>query len=357
MKKKEKKKLNNKKPLVIVLIIIGLLLLASPVIIYAAYTNTNSTKLVVAKYGNIGFLFSSNRLKIGTTETSYIFVDQLEENESAQDIEGNVTISNFAQENQAYFYERVINYAFSAKLVYNNNGTYTDVTAANAASIVGTSWISYKLNNGTVVKLGYDNGSYVVSGSFNSTLPGRQFSTDNVTLTFSADQVSELMNPTGKQHLFIELTATPTPAQSYKDLREISGRVCLALTSQETLISWEGYFSDESAARDVKATDTPATSVTLALDGYNYIIDGFGSATITLRWNSNYLELNEGFILDTLGLNALPTANGAGWKQIQFTPTDITHYELQFYKSGTQSADKYDTWNELVSYVTFSYTS
>ena len=350
---------------------IASVLMVSIIVVHAAYTKTNTAKLVVARYGETGSLFSSNYLQVSTgntVTTAYIYVSPPEEGEDAADSGDKVRISNFAQGNQAVFYDRTINYTLSMKLVYNNNGTYETISVANAADIIGEQWIKATVG-GTEYIFGYDmvNSTAETPVYLNltevplsSSLAGRQSSTDVIDVVYSANQVEELITPstpTPLTKLYLEITATPFPSTSYRDLNPISARLCLALSGTVDATNWEGYFNNEAAARNVEA-DGDTVNVTNSLDGYNYVIEGVGSASITLKWNTNYLELNEGFILDTLGQETVPSADGDGWKTLTFSvnSSSISRYDTQFYRSGTKTDADYDTWNELVSYVSFEFT-
>lgn len=349
---------------------IASVLMVSIIVVHAAYTKTNTAKLVVARYGETGSLFSSNYLQVptgNTIPTAYIYVSPPDDGEDAVDSGDKVRISNFAQGNQAVFYDRAINYTLSMKLVYNNNGTYEEITSANAATIIGEQWIKATVG-GTEYLFGYDANnstdetpvySHLTEVSIDSSLPGRQSSTDIIEVVYSANQVEELITPSNPPitKLYLEVSATPTPPTSYRDLNPISARLCLALSGTVDATNWEGYFNDEAAARNVEA-DGDAVNVTNSLDGYNYVIEGVGSASITLKWNTNYLELNEGFIIDTLGQEAVPSADGNGWKTLTFSvnSSSISRYDTQFYRSGTKTDADYDTWNKLASYVSFEFT-
>ena len=320
-----------KKPVFIVMMLAGLILLLSTIGVIASYTNLSSAKMVVATYGDSGQMFSSNYLKPGTITTSFIYAKTPESASMAQNGVGIVRVSNYSQEKQTIFYDRSINYILTAQLVYDNGDGYVQVTSDNASSIVGQRWISVGKGNNSII-LGYNENtdSYIVGGSINSSLLGRQSSTDDFTVTFDKTQVVGLMDPPeGYKKLSVELTATPNPQSSYNDLQPIRGRLSIALVYSEEVVRWVGYFNDEESARNVEPSDETPTNVTRKLDGYNYVIDGYGSAEVTLEWNSNYLELNEGFIVDILGLESIPLADDEGWKTITFTPTS-PHYETQF---------------------------
>ena len=356
---------------IFVLIGMALVLSLSVFIAHAAYTKTNTAKLVVARYGETGSLFSSNYLQpqtVNNITTAYIYVSAPDEGKAAEDSGDKVRISNFAQGNQAVFYDRAINYSLSMKLVYNNNGTYETVSSANAATIIGEQWIKASVG-GTDYIFGYDaehstpeNPVYLnlTERTASSSLRGRQSSTDVIEVMYSANQVEELINPSTPvplTKLYLEVTATPTPSSAYKDINPIGARLCLALAGTVDATNWEGYFNDEPGARNVKADGT-TVNVSASLDGYNYVIEGVGSASVTIKWNTNYLELNEGFILDTLGQESVPVADENGIKTLSFTVDSRTasRYDTQFYRSGTKTDADYDTWNKLVSYVTFEFT-
>ncbi len=352
-----------KKHWIVTWIVIAVLILLASVVAHVAYTKTDSAKIVVARYGEVGNLFSSNYLQPGSISNSYIYLEPLGENDTATDSGDFVRISNFAQGNQAVFYDRAINYSLSMRLVYNNSGTYSAISEAAASSIIGTQWIKATVD-GTDYIFGYDteSNSYknLAELSLTSSLAGRQASTDVIELVYSANQVSELSASTGLTILYLEITATPTPTSTYKDLETLRARMTLALSGSVDSVVWEGYYNDESSARNVKADDETPTTITLPLEGYNYVIEGIGETDIILKWDTRYLNLNEGFILDTLN-KTVPTpvsdetADDYGWATLNFH-TDSGRYDLQFYRSGSKTDGDYDTWNKLLSYIDFSYS-
>lgn len=342
------------------IILTGIALISS-VTVYAAYTKTNKAKLVVARYGENGDLFSSNYLKSGVITNVPIHVKA-----DATTAGDNVRISNFAQGNQAVPYDRTINYTLTMRLLYNNNGSYEPVTSENASTVIGTRYITASIGSNNYT-FGYiapseegADGTYslneVTVPSAATTLEGRVPSTNSIAIGFDPSQITELTTPSGLPRLYLEMIATPPT--SYKDISTLQARLYLGLAGDDTTAYWEGYFNDEASAREAEPNAETETLVAKAYEGYNYVLEGVGEGTVTLSWNSNYLELNEGFIVDTLKVSVpLPDSNGI--KSIAFT-VDSTNkesrYDTQFYRSGSKEASDYSSWNKINSYVEFSFS-
>lgn len=315
-------------------------------VVYASYTKISSAKLVIARVGSSGKLFSSNYLQKGTMANAVVYVDA-EDNELVDF----VRISNFAQGNPGKPYARAICYNLSIKLVYQSNGNY--VTFSDTSKI-GQRFIKVRLNGGEDIVFGYDEetGTYMnYMGTYDTScsLAGASPNTDTLRIEYSYNQKALLSSPNANlPKMYLEITATPTPPENYLDIDSLAGRLDLQLTGQVQSVVWNGYIN-EDGARDETGTSVPAAT----LDDYNYVIEGTGEGTITLSWDSTYLELNNDFITQLTAIEG----NTSTTNSVTFSVNSntVSRYDTQFYRTG-QPLTKYDTWAEVNGYITCTFT-
>lgn len=315
-------------------------------VVWAEYVKTNSAKLVVAREGESGKMFSSNCLQQGQSmANTTVYVDS----EDTELIEF-VRIANYAQGNPGKPYSRSVNYSLNIGLVYLDNGQYIPFSDT---SKIGDRYITVSINGGETLYFGKHNSSYEhVSETYTTsrTLHGGSPNTDILRVEYSADQKDLLTNPDPDfPKMYLEITATPTPASSYLDLEPLKGRLDLRLTGQVQSVVWSGYINEVGAKSDITPAPTPATT----LDDYNYVIEGVGEGTITLTWNATYLELNKDFVTEISAIEGnSSTSNSLTFK---VDSSDISRYDTQFYRTG-QALNNYDTWAEVNGYITCDFT-
>ena len=245
-----------------------------------------------------------------------------------------IRIFNYPYGNPGDPYYRQITYTLSMKLVYYNSAT--EKYEALQRRLLETD-ILLQLSMTLLIYSEKDGNGYSNLGDtftpVTSTLSGATASTDSMKLTYSTNQVTALSSSTAlpaQPKLYLEITAKPTPENTYLDLETIKARIDLKLNGTVIPVTWSGYFNETAS--------TPSS-----LEGFNYVIAGVGSGNITLSWDSTYLELNQNFITE-LGLT--PPA-GSGRKTITF-PVDsntISRYDTQFYWTGAQGTGI--TWNDM----------
>lgn len=327
-------------------LIIAFLCFTTVGVVYAAYTKTSSAKLVVARVGSSGNLFSSNYLQKATSMVdTTVYIDA--EDSELVDF---VRISNFAQGNPGKAYPRAINYTLSIQLVYQSNGEYVPFSDT---SMIGERYIKVRIDGSDIV-FGYDESSssyknYTSAYTVTCSLAGASPNTDTLRIEYSQNQKALLINPDPDlPKMCLEISATPTPAQNYLDIDPLFGRLDLQLTGQVQSVVWNGYIN-EDGARDDTGSAPSAT-----LDDYNYVIEGVGVGRITLTWDSRYLELNKDFISE---LQATVDSSSTPQKSITFNvnSNNISRYDTQFYRTG-EPLTNYDTWSEVNGYITCEFT-
>ena len=328
------------------------------VVVYSAFTNANRDKNVVASYGSLNSRFSSNYLEGDTAIEKPIYVTN--NDGKYGDV---IFISNYSQTNPAFHYDTVINYKLEMKLGYLNGSNFVAINEETSSDVfnLGERYIIARVsgNNGytKTVRFGYNTGNsityedtiYKNEGDYLLSLPGTSSISDAIELKFSANQKESLFaeTPTYDKKLYLEITATPDPPSEYTELSALSAWICLSKSTRVESITWTGGFNEDMSA----GGKTPDE-----LDGYNYVIQGMGSGTAMLRWKPQYIEANEQFLLEELGLTIgeLPTESG-GWKTVIFTVNSNTtnRYSFQFYRSGSETDASYSSWSDMENYVEF----
>ena len=356
-----------KKRYLIIICIVAISAALVSIIAFAAYTKTNKSKSVVAKYGTVNSRFSSNYLEevsrerpIYVTSTDGKFGDT-------------VLISNYAQTNPAFHYDTVINYKLEMKLGYMNGSTFVPIDGNTDSAVfnLGERYITAIItgNNGytNTIKFGYNNGNAITYSStilkdnennYLLSLPGTTSISDLIELEFSANQKTSLFaeTPTFDKKLYLEITATPDPIQNYTGLEPISAQICLSKSAKVESITWTGNYNE--AGSDITVGSTPH-NITTPLDGFNYVIQGMGSGWAELKWKPAYVEISEQFLIEELGILPanLPTEVG-GYKTVKFqvdSNTKKNRYDVQIYRSGLQPDTAYSTWEQMNEYVEFTF--
>ena len=334
--------------LVLWLVVVSVCLLTTGVV-YAAYTKYDSAKIVVARIGGTGKLFSSNYLQRGSMSNVPLYFDDT--NTGLIDY---VRISNFSQGNPGKQYPRAVNYEISLQLVYVSDGEYVPFTSANASELIGDRYIRVSLNGGSYIYFGKNNGSYdnltqyTISGC---SLAGGSPVTDVLRVEYSADQDETRNTPSGLPRMYLEVVATPTPSSNYLDLEPISGRLELQFTGSVQSVIWNGYIN-ETGAQD---SNNSSTSVSSTLDDYNYVIEGVGKGTFTLTWNTSYVELNQDFINEMSSLEGNSYSNGQ--LVIKVDSDDVSRYDTQFYRTNSDVDTYYSTWGQVKGYISYTFES
>lgn len=333
---------------------------------FAAYTKNNRAKSVVAKYGTVNSRFSSNYLEESSRERP-IYVTSTDGK-----FGDTVLVSNYSQTNTAFHYDTVINYKLEMSLGYMNGSTFVPIDGSTSESDfkLGERYITATItgNNGynNTIKFGYNGGNAIKysdtilkdgEGKYLLSLPGTTSISDMIALEFSANQKTSLFaeTPTFDKKLYLEVTATPDPIQSYTGLTPLSAYICLSKSAKVESITWTGNYNE--AGSDISIGASPH-NITTPLDGFNYVIQGMGSGWAELKWKPDYVEVSEQFLIEELGIspNSLPAAEG-GYKTVRFQVDSNTknRYDVQIYRSGSQPDTAYSTWEQMNGYVEFTF--
>ena len=146
------------------------------------------------------------------------------------------------------------------------------------------------------------------------------FSYDDFILNFDKSQLTS-------SNVFMKLEAVPTDPSDLPTLSAIIGVSDVKPYSA----SWTGQFTD----------NTPQPS---DLDGFNYRLSGSGAGTITLSWDTKYIEISKWFLEEnssilTYGKGSSPVAS----IELKVDSSKQNQYDIQFYRK--QAPDQSESWS------------
>lgn len=146
------------------------------------------------------------------------------------------------------------------------------------------------------------------------------FSYDDFILNFDKSQLTS-------SNVFMKLEAVPTDPSDLPTLSAIIGVSYVKPYSA----SWTGQFTD----------NTPQPS---DLDGFNYRLSGSGAGTITLSWDTKYIEISKWFLEEnssilTYGNSSSPVAS----IELKVDSSKQNQYDIQFYRK--QAPDQSERWS------------
>ena len=299
-------------------------------VVFAAYTGIYSVKRVVSTTASSGMLFSSNSMETFATtiEPRHITTSQ-----SSGSYTYNLTVNDFSQSDlmTRYVSANGLVYTLTAQLCVKLNGSYypisdtehvSDAIRTHAASIQFD--IQYASDGGTDVSASNAkqslSGGDVITYTHHVILPSGN-GTNKYAITFDEYELADVQ----EYDYYVKLKAEPLDSSSLEPI------ACyLYLTKSLPHDSaWTGRLQE--------------TSNLASYDAYNYIIEGSGEGTVTVRWNSAYIDINEIFLAN----NSLTVvtedkdANGNVYKHFELSVGHadddgviINRYELQLYKNN-----------------------
>lgn len=154
------------------------------------------------------------------------------------------------------------------------------------------------------------------------------FSYDDFILNFDKSQLTS-------SNVFMKLEAVPTDPSDLPTLSAIIG----VLYVKPYSASWTGQFTD----------NTPQPS---DLDGFNYRLSGSGEGTVTLTWNTNYVDISPWFE-NTYDLTISKDSSGIATATLKVNSAEKNQYDIQFYRTnGINSAEQWSDGNHTNITVT-----
>lgn len=298
-------------------LIAAVMLLAS-FISYAKYMEEqNRVKRVVANTAESGQLFASDYLSVGTPAARRVPFSG-----SASEYILSFKIWNYNPADPVKYYNKSLNYTLSAQLVDHNGN-------AIAEDALDDRRIGWKRGTGEYVYFStYTGSGYLLSmdGSFAGTMKEEhsyQIKFDERMLRDGSD-------------IYVKVTAVP----NRRELDALSATLGVMLQEETLTQGWIGDFNDDTGLSVAR------------YDGFNYVISGNGTATLTFQWDSSKLAVNPFFLSDH-GLTP-STVGETAWKSVTIAADGATvnRYDIQLYMTG--SAEDYTDWTAVRSYVRFS---
>lgn len=292
------------------------------IVAFAAYTSTQSVKRVVSTNAGAGQLFSSNYLSELDPKRTVSFT------EGTTEPKVNVFICNYAQGDKTRWYENSITYTLTAQLVNSEGNVITEAEKANGFVITHEGEQKNFL------------GTDYTATFADVSLTKEDANDHSFVITFPSDQLET-------NDVYVMLTATPTPKESYPDLKPIKGKIGITKSAATFVTSWQGEFTDFK--------DMDENEYTTGYYGFNYQIWGSGSGTIELTWDASKIDINPFFLEEVDESSSEDKTKHT--KTISFkVVSDKQLYTLQFYRtSGT--IPEGETVKDVKEYVKFKFTS
>ena len=268
---------------------------------YAIFTNSLHAQRTIAAYDTAGDKFSSNYLLKGYSGENVRTVYTTGTSTPASTV---LTVCNYPQGRQTMSAQDDISYKLTFSLVKEESGDYVEVAPSYLTGSLANCAVTVT-GDGTLTL----NSSNVSGEISNMTITGGAARSHSYSISFSSDFIDDPM-----PNLYLEAIAEPT-VSGYPTLRGIFKPELRAAGAAD---SWTGSFSDDRS-------HTPSE-----YDGYNYVITGVGSGTVTLTWNAAKLDLSDVSLHELAQItNFSQTSNSVTF------PVDAevtSRYELQFYK-------------------------
>ena len=326
--------------------------------VYAEYMeDSNRAKRVIANTTGAGDLFSSDYLAVGSMSEHEVEFSEPE----GEYCDLPVRIWNYDSSNPAFFYDdKDITYTVVAQLVKKNAGggydVLTDASALTGVSMSikidtsGAEFTSFSTTSSLAVTHSAGSGAkafdYTVKVDYDSTNGYRVTYTGVKLFKNGRDENKFLIRfpkamRTSTDKIYVKLTASPTPSLSdYKGIKNLGGYLSVTESKEKLSQGWSYGFHDSEGNSDY--------------DGFNYVISGNGTATITLKWRDDKFEINPYFLSGNSATIDAPTSStveGITWKSITIHANSAAknRYDIQFYMKDAEH-DAY-SWSNVKNYV------
>lgn len=264
--------------------------------VLAAYTSVSSVKRVVSTQKGAGMLFSSNYLTIDENDLPRMITFSSMETSPCV----TVNVCNYPQ-TMIKHNDKDITYTMTVELVDSNGNA---VTSADYS-------VEY---NGE--KKTFESNSKIEFSLLK--LMADDFNKHEFVLTFDKSQLT-------KSDIYMKVTATPT---DQAELKPLSAKLGVIYINDNTSATWTGTFIDNATSpKD--------------LDGFNYRLSGSGEGTVTLTWNTNYVDISPWF-KNTYDLTISKDSSGIATATLKVNSAEKNQYDIQFYRTnGINSSEQW----------------
>lgn len=271
--------------------------------VLAAYTSVSSVKRVVSTQKGAGMLFSSNYLTIDENDLPRMITFSSMETSPCV----TVNVCNYPQ-TMIKHNDKDITYTLTVELVDSNGNA---VTSADYS-------VEY---NGE--KKTFESNSKIEFSPLK--LTADDFNKHEFTLTFDKSQLT-------KSDIYMKVTATPT---DQAELKPLSAKLGVIYINDNTSATWTGTFIDNATSpKD--------------LDGFNYRLSGSGEGTVTLTWNTNYVDISPWF-KNTYKLTISKDSSGIATATLKVNSAEKNQYDIQFYRTNGINAN--EVWSDNGAHI------
>lgn len=271
--------------------------------VLAAYTSVSSVKRVVSTQKGAGMLFSSNYLTIDENDLPRMITFSSMETSPCV----TVNVCNYPQ-TMIKHNDKDITYTMTVELVDSNGNA---VTSADYS-------VEY---NGE--KKTFESNSKIEFSPLK--LTADDFNKHEFVLTFDKSQLT-------KSDIYMKVTATPT---DQAELKPLSAKLGVIYINDNTSATWTGTFIDNATSpKD--------------LDGFNYRLSGSGEGTVTLTWNTNYVDISPWF-KNTYKLTISKDSSGIATATLKVNSAEKNQYDIQFYRTNGINAN--EVWSDNGAHI------
>lgn len=214
------------------------------------------------------------------------------------------------------------------------SGTYKDITYTLTVTLVDSNGNAVTGEETAKYSVEY-NGEKKTFGSNSKIefsllkLMADDFNKHEFVLTFDKSQLT-------RSDIYMRVTATPI---NQAELKPLSAKLGVIYINDNTSATWTGTFIDNATSpKD--------------LDGFNYRLSGSGEGTVTLTWNTNYVDISPWF-KNTYVLTILKDSSGIATATLKVNSAEKNQYDIQFYRTnGINSAEQWSDGNHTNITVT-----
>lgn len=267
----------------------------------AAYTSISSVKRVVSTQKGVGNLFSSNYLE----ESDSAPLKNVTFSSDSVTPTVTVNVCNFPQTKIKHS-DVDITYTLTITLVDSSGTEISDFTDMG----------NYSVKYGDTTNVFSSSNNKI---EYTKTLLASDFSYNDFILTFDKSQLTT-------QSVFMKLEAKPS---SPSGLPTLSARIGVSYVKPYSA-SWSGQFTDSAG--------NPSD-----LDGFNYRLSGSGSGTITLSWDTNYIEISKWFLEENELSNSVTEVGDIKTITLKVDSSEQNQYDIQFYRK--QAPNSNESWS------------
>lgn len=271
--------------------------------VLAAYTSVSSVKRVVSTQKGAGMLFSSNYLTIDENDLPRMITFSSMETSPCV----TVNVCNYPQ-TMIKHNDKDITYTLTVELVDSSGNA---VTSAD-----------YSVEYGGEKKT-FESNSKIEFSPLK--LTADDFNKHEFVLTFDKSQLT-------KSDIYMKVTATPT---DQAELKSLSAKLGVIYINDNTSATWTGTFIDNATSpKD--------------LDGFNYRLSGSGEGTVTLTWNTNYVDISPWF-KNTYKLTISKDSSGIATATLKVNSAEKNQYDIQFYRTNGINAN--EVWSDNGAHI------